>query len=77
MGEGRRAAAAGRPRGHETPAACVARVVEEVCNQGRLGILDAVLPPRRPADAADGAAGPACAHLPELLAAFQIGRAHV
>jgi len=71
MGRRRRGAAAGRPRGHETPAACLARVVEEACNQGRLGILDAVLPPRRPADTADGAAEPAWVHLPELLAAFR------
>ena len=59
-----------RPRGHKTPAACVARVVEEACTQGRLGILDAVLPPRRQQL---GATGPAYAHLPELLAAFRDG----
>jgi predicted ester cyclase len=71
MSDRRRTTPPTRPRGPETPAARVRRLVEEACNQGRLGILEEVLPSRHPADGADGGEPPAWAHLPDLLAAFR------
>lgn len=71
MDGGRQASPATRPHKGETPAALIRRVVEEACNNGRLAILDAALPPRPPAGTADEMDRPAWVRLPKLLAAFR------
>jgi hypothetical protein len=71
MGSTPRATPAPRAAREDTAAACVRWVVEEACNNGDLGVLDAVLAP--PAEGA-AAPGPGVASAPPLrplLAAFR------
>jgi predicted ester cyclase len=66
MGSKRGTPPATPARRHDAPAARVRRLVEEACNGGNLGALDAALPPPSPTDSAAGESP-----LRDYLAAFR------
>jgi predicted ester cyclase len=68
MGSTRGTPPATPARRHNALAARVRRLVDEACNRGNLAVLEEVLPPPGPTDAADGRAG---LPLRDYLAAFR------